>query len=401
MSETPPQAYISKVHLKGYKSIKDLEIDFKPGLNIIIGPNGSGKTNFLEWLDKAFSLNVENIKNVVYGKTEFYLQEKKYYLEYSVKPSKQAKEKDAQDVNISLYETENKLIHKEEYVKIGNKEIHTNTHFDMNSLFNYGFQIKDFLDLTIPNAAIQLIRFGVDKDFNDFMGSSFSIQFYDELINSGDSAMESLFEVMGDTKLNEDESKLLELSVNSSFFQILDAYSPIRDIKFDLSASRTMKGEFNNGNDEDYDTYFEVQDVRIKFLVGNTWIDWSMLSDGTKRIFYLLYRIFTSKSALFFLEEPELGIHPEQLHDLMDFLKEQSKTKQIIITTHSPEVLSILGNDELDRIVVTRYDAEKGTQMHHLSEKQIRKGQIYIEEVGNLSSFWVHSNLEEYETEAQ
>ena len=47
MSETPPQAYISKVHLKGYKSIKDLEIDFKPGLNIIIGPNGSGKTNFL------------------------------------------------------------------------------------------------------------------------------------------------------------------------------------------------------------------------------------------------------------------------------------------------------------------------------------------------------------------
>ena len=85
----------------------------------------------------------------------------------------------------------------------------------------------------------------------------------------------------------------------------------------------------------------------------------------------------------------------------MDFLKEQSKTKQIIITTHSPEVLSILGNDELDRIIVTRYDAEKGTQMHHLSPKQIRKGQIYIEEVGNLSSFWVHSNLEEYETEAQ
>ena len=54
MSETPPpQAYISKVHLKGYKSIKDLEIDFKPGLNIIIGPNGSGKTNFLEFIEEV------------------------------------------------------------------------------------------------------------------------------------------------------------------------------------------------------------------------------------------------------------------------------------------------------------------------------------------------------------
>ena len=41
------QAHISRVHLKGYKSIRDMEIDFMPGLNIIIGPNGSGKTNFL------------------------------------------------------------------------------------------------------------------------------------------------------------------------------------------------------------------------------------------------------------------------------------------------------------------------------------------------------------------
>jgi energy-coupling factor transporter ATP-binding protein EcfA2 len=42
------QNYISKVHLKGYKSIQDVEIDLLPGLNIMIGPNGSGKTNFLE-----------------------------------------------------------------------------------------------------------------------------------------------------------------------------------------------------------------------------------------------------------------------------------------------------------------------------------------------------------------
>ena len=56
MTETQ-QAYISKVHLKGYKSIRDLEIDFKPGLNIIIGPNGSGKTNFLEFLKNSLERN--------------------------------------------------------------------------------------------------------------------------------------------------------------------------------------------------------------------------------------------------------------------------------------------------------------------------------------------------------
>ena len=51
----PP--YISRVHLKGYKSIIDTKIDLHPGLNIIIGPNGSGKTNFLEFLRDVLNSN--------------------------------------------------------------------------------------------------------------------------------------------------------------------------------------------------------------------------------------------------------------------------------------------------------------------------------------------------------
>jgi len=40
--------FLQHVSLKNYKSIKDVEIDFKPGLNIIIGKNSSGKTNFID-----------------------------------------------------------------------------------------------------------------------------------------------------------------------------------------------------------------------------------------------------------------------------------------------------------------------------------------------------------------
>ena len=42
-------SHFTKVHLKGYRNIYDTEATFLPGLNIIIGPNGCGKTNFL-WL---------------------------------------------------------------------------------------------------------------------------------------------------------------------------------------------------------------------------------------------------------------------------------------------------------------------------------------------------------------
>ena len=39
--------YIVSANIKNYKSIKDVSADFSVGLNIIIGQNGSGKTNFV------------------------------------------------------------------------------------------------------------------------------------------------------------------------------------------------------------------------------------------------------------------------------------------------------------------------------------------------------------------
>jgi hypothetical protein len=56
-----------------------------------------------------------------------------------------------------------------------------------------------------------------------------------------------------------------------------------------------------------------------------------------------------------------------------------------------------LEKKELDRIIITRYVPEQGTKMHLLSPQKIKKGQVYMDKVGHLSDFWVHSNLEEYE----
>ena len=133
----------------------------------------------------------------------------------------------------------------------------------------------------------------------------------------------------------------------------------------------------------------------FEFFVNNQWLLWSQLSDGTKRIFYLISEITSINKGTILIEEPELGTHPDQLHQLMTFLKEQSKTKQILVTTHSPQVLNILNDDELDRIIITKYDTEQGTKMFHLSEEKIKKAQSYMEEEGLwLSDYWVHSDLE-------
>jgi hypothetical protein len=79
----------------------------------------------------------------------------------------------------------------------------------------------------------------------------------------------------------------------------------------------------------------------------------------------------------------------------MEFLKEESDNKQIIISTHSPQALNQLEEDELSRILITTYDSKKGTQVRHLSKPQITKAKKYMKEVGFLSDYWMISDLDE------
>jgi recombinational DNA repair ATPase RecF len=50
--------YLSRIRIKSYKSFSDSgDIFFKPGINVIIGPNNSGKTALLEAINLRSILN--------------------------------------------------------------------------------------------------------------------------------------------------------------------------------------------------------------------------------------------------------------------------------------------------------------------------------------------------------
>ena len=63
------------------------------------------------------------------------------------------------------------------------------------------------------------------------------------------------------------------------------------------------------------------------------------LSDGTVNIFALIICLFIQKNHITIIEEPERNIHPELLSKIISYMKDASKTNQIIITTHNPEIL--------------------------------------------------------------
>ena len=64
------------------------------------------------------------------------------------------------------------------------------------------------------------------------------------------------------------------------------------------------------------------------------------MSDGTLRVRGLITVVFQrSKPSLLVIEEPEASIHPGALGSILDVLRLASRSMQVIVTTHSPDVL--------------------------------------------------------------
>jgi predicted ATP-dependent endonuclease of OLD family len=43
--------YVGQLIVKGYRSLKDVSIRFRPGINVLVGKNNAGKTNIIRAID--------------------------------------------------------------------------------------------------------------------------------------------------------------------------------------------------------------------------------------------------------------------------------------------------------------------------------------------------------------
>lgn len=97
------------------------------------------------------------------------------------------------------------------------------------------------------------------------------------------------------------------------------------------------------------------------------WFDAAQESDGTLRVAGILTALLQDPSLpLIAIEEPELTVHPGALELLCDYIRQASKSSQVVVTTHSPELLDQLTADEVR--VVERRDGV--TSVAPLDEEQ-------------------------------
>ena len=94
------------------------------------------------------------------------------------------------------------------------------------------------------------------------------------------------------------------------------------------------------------------------------------LSDGTLRFLALLAILLNPQPAtLICIEEPELGLHPDSLSLLAELLTEVSQKTQLIVTTHSDVLVSGL-TEQADSVLVCDY-LENGTELRRLESAKL------------------------------
>ena len=79
-------------------------------------------------------------------------------------------------------------------------------------------------------------------------------------------------------------------------------------------------------------------------------------SDGTLRFLAVLVALLgRDPTRLYFFEEIDIGLHPSRLHLLVDLIERQTAKggSQVIATTHSPDLLSMVSDETFENTSVT------------------------------------------------
>jgi len=113
-----------------------------------------------------------------------------------------------------------------------------------------------------------------------------------------------------------------------------------------------------------------------------------LLSDGTVNITALIVALYFEEKEVVIIEEPERNIHPRLISRIIEMMKEASKKKQIIVTTHSPEVVKQAGLDNL--LLISR----DNDGFSHISKPKERKEiQVFLENELGLDELYVQDLL--------
>jgi predicted ATPase len=141
---------------------------------------------------------------------------------------------------------------------------------------------------------------------------------------------------------------------------------------------RLLSRVVNGVQGVEYVSLGQKETVQFKQDVGqkHAWtFDALNMSDGTLRVLGLLLAVYqVSFSSVIVIEEPEATVHPAVTQLIMEVLIDASHDRQVLVTTHSPDILDYKDlKDDAIRVVTMERGVSSISPLLESSRRAIRE----------------------------
>jgi len=412
---------IQRIHIQGFKSLENVLFEPDKGFSCFVGSNGAGKSNFCDALlffkniilngvsnaiaeigdkslitdkeETSFSLSIKSNKDVVY----------EYFLSVNIQDGKIIKE-DLYNNIVTVYSRKTDRVEKINFVKFKDiidqmsttisefedfkkKDIKT---ISTQELSKYEKNISSLLDITKAitsekNKVPDILKDNISDELNpDKTGLSSYFEdepIYDFIEKLNIYRINPLSPKLPNKLFNKANLLIHGQNLATILLEIQHDQDKWRDLHELLSLIvpsideiEVKKGEF----DDSLSLYFKENNKPLPAI---------SISDGTIYTLAILTTLLWNedKNTLIIIEEPERGIHPQAIVEIISFIKQivEDKELQVIITTHSETVVRNCALDELWLV-----DKNNGkTQL-----KNAKKANPHLEET-SLDQAWLMNLL--------
>ncbi len=404
---------IKRIHISNFRSFSDLEVSLA-NFNVLIGANASGKSNFigvfkflrdisLHGLNNAISMQggAEYLTNTSIGRSEhlalkvvtdtadfappFSFLESTGKRPMSPKPHEViyqfAIEFRKKGTGFKI--VEDKITYSVNYVEHGNgvKRVGEKKLGSGELILSKANKKIEFIDSAAPGTAAKEYGAKVPKYFLEMIESTVArgsllleSPFLSRMLWT-EVSYEKVFDrisvydfdprlpkkavpITGRTELEEDGSNLAIVLKN-----IVESKEKKRKFSNLIKSLLPFVDDLGVEKFADKSLLFKLREI----YDSRQYLPASLISDGTINTAALIVVLFFERKPFIIFEEPERNLHPSLISRTVSMLKEASQKKQIIVTTHNPEIVKHV---DLQNLLLISRDESGFSQISKPGEKE-------------------------------
>lgn len=410
-----PRFQITKLRVKNFRSIRDSELELGP-LTVLVGPNASGKSNLMDviqFVGDAIRLDLDYALTTRHGieavacrqsgterpviEIGLEVTSRRYLVVYNV-----AIGDDFNGGVIVKYEwgevgrlgdgsdpvhfriEEGNIVAPEFLADNVEPLPEHDTHFDPTDLAFTDLRrmVRFPQRILVADESVRTLSNGLRELDTHLRGMRFyqifpnTVRRPQDLLSSYPllQSGENLASVLRDIQMNDDETK-------HRLVKSLSTLIPgVSDFRVESAGGFLV---------------IQLRHSNASYQGSNSWFDLTQESDGTLRILALLVALNEREQRqgrmiprlhryprLIGIEEPDLFVHPGALEALADNLKEASARSQVLLTTHSPDLIDQFKTEDVRVVQMMNGITEVG----QVSRQQAEAVRNYLFSAGELHS---------------